>query len=132
MNVPSDKNSGQAMVLAIMALGGILIGATTIAGLLVYYQIQQATDITNSTMAIYAADTGLEWAFFDMFCNTYTPSRCAVPPTQPGGLGNGATVVSVQCEDASNASLACSDPAVRKIGAVGNSGHSYRALQADL
>ena len=120
------------MVLAIMALGGILIGATTIAGLLVYYQIQQATDITNSTMAIYAADTGLEWGFFDMFCGTYTPSRCIVSPIQPGALGNGAAVASVQCENSSGLQVSCSDSSVKRMGSVGTAGHSYRALQADL
>ncbi len=52
------------MVLTIMVLGGVMIGASTIAGLLTLFQIRQSTDMTNSTKAIYAADTGSEWSLY--------------------------------------------------------------------
>ena len=54
------NQSGQVMLITILTLSGILLGATTIAGLLMTYQIRQATDITNSTKAIMAADAGIE------------------------------------------------------------------------
>ena len=55
---------GQVMLITILTLSGILLGATTIAGLLMTYQIRQATDITNSTKAIMAADAGIEWELY--------------------------------------------------------------------
>ena len=59
--------SGQAMIMTILALGGTMLGATTIAGLLMVYQIRQSTDMANSMKAIYAADSGLEWTLHNFF-----------------------------------------------------------------
>ncbi|GEM_PF-1253054 len=57
--------AGQAMILAILALGGAILGATTIAGLLMTYQIRQTTDFANSAKAIFAADTGVECGLYN-------------------------------------------------------------------
>lgn len=59
-----NNQKGQVMLITILALSGILLGATTIAGLLMAYQIRQAADITNSTKAIMAADAGIEWELY--------------------------------------------------------------------
>jgi hypothetical protein len=59
-----DKKRGQVMLLTTLILAGILLGATTIAGILMVYQIRQSTDIAESTKAIYAAETGLEWELY--------------------------------------------------------------------
>ena len=55
------------MLLTILVIGGLLLGASAIAGLLMVYQIRQSSDITNSTKAIFAADTGIEWGLYGMF-----------------------------------------------------------------
>jgi hypothetical protein len=57
------KRSGQVMILTVLALGGTILGAATVASLLVVYQIRQSTDLANSARAIFAADTGIEWGF---------------------------------------------------------------------
>ena len=63
-----NKRSGQVMIITILVLGGAILSATTIAGLLMLYQIRQTTDIANSGRAIYAADAGIEWSLFKWFC----------------------------------------------------------------
>lgn len=55
------------MLLTVLALSGTILGATTIAGLLMLYQIRQSTDASNSTKAIYAADAGIEWELYRFF-----------------------------------------------------------------
>lgn len=61
------KNNGQVMLLAVLVLSGTILGATTIAGLLMLNQIWQATNVGHSTQAIFAADTGVEWELFKLF-----------------------------------------------------------------
>ncbi len=55
---------GQVMLLTVVLLSGTVLGATTIAGLLMLQQIRQATLATDSMRAIFAADAGLEWEFY--------------------------------------------------------------------
>lgn len=56
------------MLLTILAFGGVILGATTIAGLLMFYEFRQATNLADSAKAIFAADTGIEWALYDYVC----------------------------------------------------------------
>ena len=65
--IPRGGRSGQAMLIAVLALGGAILGATTVAGLLKLYQIRATTDTANSAKAIFAADTGTEWALFNFY-----------------------------------------------------------------
>ena len=55
------------MLLAVLVISGTILGATTIAGLLMLNQIRQATNIGLSMQAIFAADTGVEWELFKLF-----------------------------------------------------------------
>ena len=121
------------MLLTTITLSGALLGATTIAGLLMLYQIRQTTDIANSTKAIFAADGGLEWGLYTASCETTTPVRCpGGPPSQPAFLEN-VQLTSVTCRDEAQVALSsCNDPAVRQIDAIGTSGNSSRALQASF
>jgi hypothetical protein len=68
--------SGQALLIAVLSLGGAILGATTVAGLLTLYQIRATTDSENSAKAIFAADAGIEWAQFDHYCSTDPGNRC--------------------------------------------------------
>ena len=52
---------GKVMLLTVLVIGGLLLGASAIAGLLMVYQIRQSGDVANSTKAIFAADSGIEW-----------------------------------------------------------------------
>jgi hypothetical protein len=99
----TNRRSGQAMLIAVLALGGAILGATTVAGLLTLYQIRATTDTANSAKAIFAADAGTEWALFNYYDgNGYcgaNPSQCSdgeLP--QPTFAGSGASIT-VSCYD---------------------------------
>jgi len=55
------------MLLTVLIISGTILGATTIAGLLMLYQIRQATNTALSLQALFAADTGLEWRLYQLF-----------------------------------------------------------------
>jgi len=59
--------------MTILALGGTMLGATTIAGLLMLYQVRQAVDLKLSNKAVFAADTAVEWGNYQ-YIITPTPS----------------------------------------------------------
>ncbi len=110
------------MLLTVMALGGTLLGATTVAGLLMLYQIRQSTDLQNSAKAIFAADAGLETSL-------YESQYGSLPGVFNPGFSNGASY-NRYCSNASSTPLACSDINVQVIKSVGESGQVVRALQA--
>lgn len=60
MNHFKKRSSGQVMIISVMILGGILLGAAGISGLLMIFQIRAANDAVNSAKAFFAADTGIE------------------------------------------------------------------------
>lgn len=62
-----NDNHGQVMLITVLVLSGTLLTATTIAGLLMLYQIRQTTDVINSTKAVFAADAGMEWRLYKFF-----------------------------------------------------------------
>ncbi|MCP6720210.1 MAG: hypothetical protein KJI72_02735 [Patescibacteria group bacterium] len=77
-----QRNSGQVMLISVIMLGGILLSAAAIAGLLTIYQIRAANDVVNSAKAIFAADTGIEvvsWCFF----KGCSPNEAQNPPAIP-------------------------------------------------
>lgn len=87
------------MILTVLALGGAILGATTIAGLLMLYQIRQTTDLANSGKAVYAADAGIEWTLYNWFCaNDPNKTNCPATDSQftwnlhRANLSNGAKV----------------------------------------
>jgi len=126
-----DIRKGQAMLLAVFALGGAILGATTIAGLLTVYQIRATTDSEHSAAAIFAADTGVQWALFSYFCGG--DGRCpAGAPAEPGTLGNGSLIVSAECFDQNNGHVACSDPTAQYAITKGSSLDSQRAFYVNL
>jgi hypothetical protein len=85
------------MILAVLALGGTMLGATAIAGFLTLYQIRQATDFAASAQSLFAADAGTEWALYTFFH----------PPAGPLGTFSNAAMVQVTCYSSSTVSVAC-------------------------
>lgn len=61
------------MLLTVLILGGSMLAASTIAGYLMLLKIRGASDITNSTKAVFAADTGVEWELYKQFKNPAYP-----------------------------------------------------------
>ncbi|MFA5386362.1 MAG: hypothetical protein WC297_01730 [Candidatus Paceibacterota bacterium] len=117
------QDSGQVMLITVLALGGMLLGATAIGGLLMTYQIRQSSDIANSTKAIMAADAGIERA---LYCANITGTAQRCDPANAGtdlNFSNGAKVtvsITGDVTDPVNPSLS--------IKSVGNSSQIYRAL----
>ena len=91
------------MIIAILSLGGVILGATTLAGLLMLYNIRSTTDSINSAKAIFAADSGINWALYSYFKPPDGPL-----PGNNGTLLNGATV-SITCYDAKDNPLGVCD-----------------------
>ena len=72
-NFAQQNLGGQVMIITIVMMGGILLSATAIAGLLLVYQIRQSNDSVSSAKAFFASDTGLEitsWCYFKG-CDAY-------------------------------------------------------------
>jgi len=138
--VMNDRlRKGQAMLLATLALGGAILGATTIAGLLLLYQIRATTNTEHSAQAIFAADAGVEWSLFDFYCTQASPARCVIPPepalpgNPAGTLGDGAVVSPPACYDSSGMNvLPCSDPAAALAIIKGTSLDAQRAFFLNL
>jgi hypothetical protein len=94
----------QVMILTILTLGATILGATTIAGLMMLYQLRQSRDDIVSNQAIYAAESGLECGLYQYFnngdisnCNSLTFSNGANVSVSlvPGNSGNATSIVSV-------------------------------------
>ncbi len=58
------------MLLSIVLLGGIILSATAIGGILIIFQIRGANDAVHSAQAIFAADAGIEWGTYDCLSST--------------------------------------------------------------
>lgn len=100
----NTKQEGQVLILTVLALGGALLGATAIAGLLTTYQIRQTTDLANSAKAIFAADAGIEWGLYNFFCSLNPAKSC--PLSGAPVFTNGA-VLDVKCTTSSGGSTNC-------------------------
>ncbi len=71
--------------------------ATTIAGLLMFYQIQESTSFEESTKAVYAADAGLERAIYYYYHELSPGKKCYPEPCEVSvddmpGMSNGTEV----------------------------------------
>ena len=111
------------MLIAVITLGATMLGATTIAGLLMLYQIRQATDFANSAKSIFAADAGSQWALYNYFQLAGQPESAR--PT----FSNGATIL-VNCYDASSTITLCTATSSANAIAKGSAGDTKRALLA--
>ena len=135
--VGQNPRSGQAMLIAVLSLGGAILGATAIAGFLTLYQIRTTTDSANSAKAIFAADSGVELARFDYYCfpegrcPLVTPGSSDYPPT---AFSNGAQAM-VNCYNtyvAGGATTTCSDPSNVAAISTGISLSSERAFYLSI
>ncbi len=111
------------MILAVLTLGGAILGVTAIAGLLMLYQIRQSTDFQSSAKSVFAGDAGVEWALYSYF----------QPPQNPTStFANGATL-DVVCYNDLNAPLAtCDDASSSYAISKGTAGDTKRAFLVEL
>lgn len=90
------------MILTVLVLSGTVLAVTTVAGVLMIYQIRQTGNVTDSARAIFAADTGLEWERYKKFKN----------PDYPKPIFENQTDVETSITDNGNA--------IKSIGISGN------------
>ncbi|MDP2705702.1 MAG: hypothetical protein Q8O49_00660 [bacterium] len=100
----NKKNSGQAMILTVIMMSGIFMLATAIAGMVTFYQLQQASDVNNSTMAIFAADGALEEGLYrylntDINCDQPICDIEGIPIFSNGAIGEAQVVMPVNNGD---------------------------------
>ncbi len=110
------------MLITVVMLSGAVLASTSLAGLLILYQLRQATDAKASMQAIFAADAGLEWAFYNENKLVGTPEYKNYDPPISRTLDNGAKYT-VTKDDA--------DPLL-PIKSIGQSGRVARAFQGSL
>ncbi len=110
------------MLIAVVSLGSAILGATTIAGFLMVYQIRQSTDFVNSAKAIFAADAGIEWARYSYYQSASTTLL---------SFGNGATST-VTCDDGAGNTLPCSDGSSTEAISEGTAANAARAFLLQL
>lgn len=122
----SPKVSGQVMILTTLVIGGTILGATTIGGLLVLYQIRQSTDLANSAKAVFAADTGVEWGLYEYYKKR--PPAPSPHPRPATPLSNGASFTTI-CRDSAGSTVSCNDPQTDVIIGTGDSGNVKRAFK---
>lgn len=109
-----SATKGQVMLLTTLVLSGVVLAAITVAGLLMLYQIRQAGNATQSAMAIFAADAGLEHELYQ-----FLGADCAYPaPT----FTNGASVEAETVIENNNL----------VINANGRGGRTFRSFRLNL
>lgn len=123
------------MLLSMVSLGGALLGITTIAGLLMVYQVRQTNDALLSAKAIFAADAGLEWGLYNYYCAGGGGFSGVCPRPALGSFTNGATV-QVVCVDEDRVRHESCDPSqinsLVKIISIGTAGAASRAFEIEL
>lgn len=107
------------MLLMVILLSGAILTSTSLAGLLILYQLRQATDVKSSMQAVFAADAGIEWAFY----NETRPLTEQKPYPNIINLSNGSKVTVTKIS---------SDPLPLKAIGQPQSGRSARAFQANV
>ena len=126
----SRARSGQAMLTAVLSISGAILGATTVAGFLMLYQLRASTDSENSAKAIFAADSGVEWTLFNYYCGQAIPARCTLAPDEeyPASPFSNGVVVSSTCYDDNDTALSCSNTSTISAITLGQSSNSRRAF----
>lgn len=57
------------MMMVVLAMAGVIIGATAISGLLTARQTRQTADSGSSAVSVFAADAGLEWRMYKLYAD---------------------------------------------------------------
>lgn len=75
-----EREQGQVLLLTVVMLTGVILSTTSFVALLVLYQLRQTGDVIASNQAIFAADAGIECAFYKKFkegkSNEATATEC--------------------------------------------------------
>ncbi len=75
----NDGKHGQALLLTVIIIAGVILMIATVSGLVMSYSIRQVTDAQSSAQAIFAADAGIECILYYHFCNGGAGGRSCQP-----------------------------------------------------
>ena len=78
----NKREKGIALLLTIIILSATMLTATLVATIVII-QLKLSSDINNSTIAIYAADSGIEWQLYQIRNGASVPAP---------NMSNGATI----------------------------------------
>lgn len=76
-------NKGQVMILSVLLISSAVLAAASLAGLLILFQLRQATDAESSAKAVFAADSGIERALFARYQENHCESGEGVDIVSP-------------------------------------------------
>ncbi|OGY60189.1 MAG: hypothetical protein A3B23_04010 [Candidatus Colwellbacteria bacterium RIFCSPLOWO2_01_FULL_48_10] len=76
------------MLLTVILLSTAILGATSLVGLLMVYELRYSGDVVSSAQAIFAADAGIECASYRTYKDT---AKVCGSVSAPIVLSNGAT-----------------------------------------
>ena len=131
--------SGQVMLLSIMILGGVMLSASVIASVLLWYQVRQVNDAVSSAKAIFAADTGIEfisWCFFkgcnDVMSDPENPPAHSCPDSPLSLISSGENAVSFEGDDVCFEIESNIDEGVLTRQSRGYSGKTVRIVEAQF
>lgn len=116
------KNTGQIMIVVVLTLGGIMFGASVIGGILMSGQLRQIKNISDSAKAIYAADAGLNFGYYQ-----FLSSGGASAPN----FSNQANYT-LLCLNLSRQPVTCNSTSTAYIISKGTAGKVSRALQLNF
>ncbi len=109
------------MLIMVMVLGASMLAVSAIVGYVTLQELRNAGDIANSTESIYAADAGIQKAFYTLFvtCSS-TPQSCSsLTNLTPPSLSNGVTA---------SVNVSGAYPSI-DVKTMGHVGRVYRALE---
>ena len=118
------RRSGQVMLLSVILIGGILLSAGAIGGLLLIFQVRQANDSENSAKAFFAADAGIEVGSYQ-YTKVGPFGDVPVPPFTNGATASSTLVYDQIAQIIAVRSQGASQKAVRALEAIfdiGNQG----------
>lgn len=98
------------MLLTVLIVSGTILSATVIAGLLMIYQLRQATQFGLSLQALFAADSGLEWKLYQSFKDDTRPAPIMSPETNSEFRVFGTATTSINAVGCAGAVLANANP----------------------
>lgn len=108
------KQKGQVMLITVVMISSAILTASSLAGLLILFQLRQASDIAASTEAIFAADSGIECVLFNNFRTTASPRDCG-EITPVSTFSNGAEYKTVSSGASSTKSVGRSGRTARSF-----------------
>lgn len=101
--------------MTVVMLTGVILSTTSLVALLVLYQLRQTGDIVASNQAIFAADAGIECAFYKKFKENKS-SEALVSECSALTFGNGAQV-----------KVVADDQSIKSAGRSRQSARSFEA-----